>query len=323
MCIANKLPNTVAFELASVCGLSCDYCDMRNWSRYGIEREKKYMEFPLFQKVIDEITQLTIIPSITLSYEGESLLHPYFCKFLKYLNEKNIRPWITTSLLGGNPKKLDAMIYYCDTISVSLDGDEQMFVKNRGSVKQFKKVSEQLNRLLRRKNRSGVKINLNMTLSPPHNISSKPVKHFIDRWIHEVDELYIWKQIQFGEKIIYLHRDGIEKHLERRRPCQQPFNYTAILTDGRIAPCCNTSRTVLPGLNIANGYLEAFTSQTFIKFLNNHKKYELKGTPCEKCELWLDDWLGDEVETITNNKGEAVTCYHEGNTIRIPSHINA
>jgi len=323
MSIGSMLPNTVAFEIASVCVLSCSYCDKRNWSRYGIEREKKYMEFRLFKKVIDEMAQLNTIPSITLSYEGESLIHPDFCNFLEYLNEKNIRPWVTTSLLGGNLKKLDAMIDYCDTISVSLDGDEHMFVKNRGSVKQFKQVREQLNRLLRRKKRSCVKINLNMTLPPPHNISSNAVKHFIDRWIHEVDELYIWKQIQFGEKIIYLHRDGIEKHLKRRRPCQQPFNYAAILTDGRIAPCCNTSRTVLPGLNIANGYVETFTSQIFKTFLNNHKKCALKGTPCENCELWLDDWLGDEVETIVNKKGEAVTCYHEGNTIRIPSYTNA
>lgn len=281
------------------------------------------MDFQLFQKVIDEITQLTIIPSITLSYEGESLLHPYFCKFLKYLNKKNMKPWITTSLLGGNPKKLDAMIDYCDTISVSLDGNEQLFLINRGNVKQFKRVSEQLKRLLERRNRSGVKINLNMTLSPPHNISSKPVRDFIDRWIHEVDEIYIWKQIQFGEKIIYSYRDGIEKHLERRRPCQQPFNYAAILTDGRISPCCNTSRTVLPGLNIADGYMETFTSRIYSKFLSDHKELKLEGTPCKECELWLDDWLGDEEETIKKNNGEIVSYFHEGNTIRILSNVNA
>ena len=315
----NNLPTTIAFELVSICPLHCNYCDMQNWNKYGVERQKKYMKFELFKNIIDEMIHFEKMPSIILSYEGESLVHPKFIQFLEYLDKYSMRPWITTSLLGGSIEKLNAMIDYCDTISVSLDGNKEMFTKNRGSVKQFEKVNEQLELLLDEKNRSDVKINLNMTLSPLYDINSISVRNFIEHWMSSVDEIYIWKQIDFGENIVYLYRDGLEEHLKRRRPCQQPFNYAAILTDGRIAPCCNTSRTVLRELNIADGIVDTFTSNIYQEFLDNHKTLHIKGSPCESCELWLDDWLGDEKSSITINTGDKITYYHEGNTIRFPS----
>jgi len=76
------------------------------------------MDMQLFRFIVDELSEYPST-SVTLSYEGESLLHPNFVEALSYLNHRGIRPWITTTLMGAKEEVLRAC-YMAARLSLSL-----------------------------------------------------------------------------------------------------------------------------------------------------------------------------------------------------------
>ena len=96
-----EYPVHVDIELASLCNLSCPMC-------YTITDEfiekvnAKLMDFELFKKIIDDIAGK--VPSIRLSYRGESTLHPKFIECIKYAKDAGIVE-VSTLTNGSKLKK--------------------------------------------------------------------------------------------------------------------------------------------------------------------------------------------------------------------------
>ena len=97
----------------------------------------------------------------------------------------------------------------------------------------------------------------------------------------------------------------------------QPFSYLAVLSDGRISPCCNSSRVYLHNIDALFPLDRLVIDSEFAKFQKRHADMDLDGTGCEHCSLWIDDWLGDEETIFELNDGRHITAYLEGSTIRI------
>lgn len=273
----------------------------------------------MYKRIIDELIEWEKVPSITLSYEGESTLNPKICEYLRYLDHKNIRPWISTRELSGDENVLSCLLEYCGAISVSIDGDEAQPRGNNKTDLSYENLKKRLIRLidLSQKSCFGTAISVSRVLHPPENIESPLVKDFVTDWIDHVHEIYLWQKIDFSHGLRYSYREGIEKHLKRRRVCEQPFSYVAVLSDGRISPCCNTSRTVFTTINADDGLEPALASKEYQNFLEKHRSIHLQDMPCHDCELWLDSWIGDEILNMTLKDGLQHQVFLEGSSYRI------
>jgi pyruvate-formate lyase-activating enzyme len=312
---APSLPSTVALELSSACSLTCSYCDKRNWPTFTGARATPFLDLKLFRRLVDELAEHPST-AVTLSYEGESLHHPEIADALQYLREKAIRPWITTTLAGTTELLLANLLQVCSTISVSLGLSEADFARSRGPAEAYSETVAKVARLLdlRRRAGGGAEIAVNATIRAGVGFDAPEVIEFINRWHPVVDEIQLWLEMGFADDVRYLHRAGIERHLSRRRVCMQPFRYVAVLSDGSLSPCCQTSRVRFTSIRADAGLAAAVQHPEYQAFLEMHRQRNLAGTPCMRCEAWLDDWLGDETISV----GPKHTAILEGYTARIP-----
>jgi len=170
-----------------------------------------------------------------------------------------------------------------------------------------------------RHNANGARLAVNSILRRGVTLQSERVMAFISKWSPLVDEIHLWFELDYGAHIRYLHRTGITRHLIRRRWCMQPFSYLAVLSDGSLSPCCQTSRVRFSAVGADAGLKAAMKHPEYLNFLEMHAQRRVEGTPCENCEAWLDDWLSDEIFSFGSGFSAAI----EGSTARLTAFRDA
>ncbi len=300
------LPQTVALELSSACRLACRYCDRRNWTRLGIERRRPFLDVDLYHALVEELSAAWPRPALTLSFEGESALHPDFSAMLAFAAEHGFRPWISTSLVGVDETALAAMAEHSGTISVSLDGLEGDFLRQRG--KAYSQVTASLERLIELSAARPARPRLSVTMvtEGAHHVGPNSYA-FLERWLPLVDEAHLFEELRCAEGIRVPPSAGLHRHLARRRRCHQPFAFLAVLSDGRLCPCCTTSRVRFPDLHAGVGLQAAINSVEYQEFLARHRHMNLDGTACATCEGWIEGWLAGNEGTVAINERAAKT----------------
>ena len=125
-------PATSSFylELTNKCNFHCEFCPSDSQTRlHG------YMEMSLVKKVLDEISQKKIIPTINLHLMGEPTLHPKLNEILAYAKSKNLKVALTTNgstmVKKRVPKLLDNI---SGSIVASLMTPTEETYKIRGDV---------------------------------------------------------------------------------------------------------------------------------------------------------------------------------------------
>ena len=87
----NKLFNTIYFELRTRCNGSCSFCAA---SIQNDTREDITMNFELFKKAINELSQINFEGTIAFHNNSEPLLVKDLDKFIQYTREKLNKVWI-------------------------------------------------------------------------------------------------------------------------------------------------------------------------------------------------------------------------------------
>lgn len=81
-----EFPRTISIEVTNICNAKCWFC-----AQPFSKRKKGYIDFSLYRKIADEISQNTSnIKSIALFMDGEPTLHKKLVEFLKYAHELGI-----------------------------------------------------------------------------------------------------------------------------------------------------------------------------------------------------------------------------------------
>ena len=117
-------------ELTNKCNFHCEFCPSDSQTRlHG------YMEMSLVKKVLDEISQKKIVPTINLHLMGEPTLHPKLNEILAYAKSKNLKVALTTNgstmVKKRVPKLLDNI---SGSIVASLMTPTEETYKIRGEV---------------------------------------------------------------------------------------------------------------------------------------------------------------------------------------------
>ena len=112
-------PPVVVIEPTNICNLKCPLCPSGNGT---LKRQKGYMDFSLFKKIIDEIKDKSFM--VVLWNQGESFLHKDILKMVKYASDNHLFTLASTSL-NLMPDAEDLINSGLDSMIVSLDGTTQ------------------------------------------------------------------------------------------------------------------------------------------------------------------------------------------------------
>src|SRR4030042_6815082 len=85
------LPIRLWIEPTSFCNLKCVMCPNKDLDK----KDKGYMTFGLFRKIVDEAKDF--IHEANLTHRGESLLHPEFIEMVRYASDAGIGPRLHTT----------------------------------------------------------------------------------------------------------------------------------------------------------------------------------------------------------------------------------
>ncbi|HBZ22340.1 MAG TPA: radical SAM protein, partial [Bacteroidales bacterium] len=122
----SPMPATVSVELTNNCNLKCPECASGSDL---MKRERGFMDFGLFEKIINELRPY--LYNINLYFQGEPMLHPDFFLFISLSGK--IKTVVSTNghfLSVENSEKL--AVSGLSKLIVSLDGmDQEVFTKYR------------------------------------------------------------------------------------------------------------------------------------------------------------------------------------------------
>jgi len=280
---------SVSAELTNKCNLECGFCFVDK------KRDPGFMSWDLFTKIVDEAASMKA-PTFGLNYGGESLCHPEFKRFLKYLMEKrnsgefkNVG-WVTNGMLFSQ----DIADLVCelgvDSIGFSLEGFSEINDKMRAGCS-YEKVKENILYLLeKRGSRKKPAIRIN-TLNPAGDMD------FIKYWMETV-ELVAWSTLRDMDNRI-IDRSFFDHGWFTPQRCTFPFNYMPVFWNGFVTGCCSDGYGKMNLGNANNQTIREIWNGQQFKDLRKGMANEL----CQKCDFWKIEFV-PAVEKVFNGLGE-------------------
>lgn len=223
------LPNEVTIELTNNCNLQCIMCP-----RHKMKRNKGYMEFPLFKKIIDEISNYTEV--VDLDMFGESFMHPQIFDMIKYCKLKGLDTILHTNMTLVESEISNKLVDSgLDMVVISIDGITEKTYESIRIGADFEKVILNTNTFLRLKKKKPYAIVQMIYMTR----NSGEVSEFISFWRNKkVDFVRIRPYENIDHEIIYLNALGFKK-LVKSRPCIQLWRKMFVCWDGTVVPCCD------------------------------------------------------------------------------------
>lgn len=222
-------PLLVDLEMSSKCNLSCPMCYTIT-EEFLAKVDRKYMDFDLYKKIIDEIAGK--VYAVRLSLRGEPTLNKHFIDAVKYAKDKGIQEVSTLThgkKLTGNylQKVIDAGI---DWITVSIDGMGETYNNIRKPLT-WEATLGRLNEIKTLKEKIG---------------TNKPVIKVQGIWpaIRENPSAYYESLIPYADLIAYnplidyLRKDS-EIIYEENFSCPQLYQRLVVGSDGNVMKCSN------------------------------------------------------------------------------------
>ena len=282
-----KFPEAFSIETVNICNAKCWFCPQPDHVR-----NKGYMEFEVFKKIIDEISEnIKSVKSMALFMDGEPTLHKKLIQFLIYAKSKKIKNiYLSSNMEFFNEKlinslfenNLDGTLKY---VIASLDGvSEKTHSSNRIGVDTKKAYENTINLIDKRKK--------NKSLYPwvfPRMLINETNQHeekkFFNFWKNKSDKVLRTEMHNWGGQI-----DEDKIFQNQNKPfssvCYFPFSQMFIQIDGKVRICCLD----VNGKNIFgdlrhNSISNIWQNATFNHLRDNLNKKNQEKLPkiCQKC----------------------------------------
>ncbi len=284
------LPVRLWVEPTSWCNLACVMCPNKDLEK----RQKGYMDFDLYRKIIDEAAGFVF--DIHLLHRGESLLHPEFFDMVRYARQAGIvTRFHTNGTLLDEDKSRRLIESGLDQFAFSFDGyDAETYERIRvkadfentvGNIIRFLEIKRELNA-----RRPFTILELIDFPGLFEGEGKKKRREFLSRFRGlpldqvKVKNLHNWA----GDK-------GQARRSGRFLPCTFLWQALIIFWDGQVLPCTQDFHGVHPLGNVRDTTLtEIWNGERMRELRRRIAGGEIRGLPaCEKCDrLWRPQILG-------------------------------
>src|SRR3990167_5059837 len=166
-------------EPTNYCNLSCSMCPRE------LNRPFGYVDFNLFQKVIDESICYGKRLIITINKDGEPLLHPELSQMVRYAKDKKAAYKInfyTNGILLTEAKSIELIKSGLDTVHISIDAFTKETYKKIKNSEKLEIVEENVKRLIELKKKYYSKTPLVITKIIHTPDTHDEIKPFMNRW---------------------------------------------------------------------------------------------------------------------------------------------
>jgi len=238
--IPSKFPSLVDIELTNHCNLSCSVCVQQIMTR-----DKGFMEWELFQKVIDEcVLHNTPVRLIRL---GEPFLHENIIEFCAYAKQKGLPLHITNNGLAISESDMKSLIdMELDVLIFSFQGaSKEQYEIMRNNDRYDELVSNIAKIVELREDRKKPYIHISSTMMDE---SKDEIIRFMDYWAGIADSVGVGKtnlaQLSEGQ-LKSLKSMGKFEALKKRMtikrvysPCTEVYQKLSVDWNGKVTCCC-------------------------------------------------------------------------------------
>lgn len=289
--ISPKLPYYLYIELTNVCNLRCVHCPQR-----AMTREKGFMDFEKYKKLIDEIAPH--VHAIGLFKQGESLLHPKMIDMLRYAKEKGLRvEMFTNAMLLDNEKNQAIVEAGLDLLTFTFTGEEESYVKIHQKGEYKKVIENILNMIKIKKELKSSRPEIHAQIIKYPETSEQEMDRFYKLFKNEVPVDYAYPL-----NLIYypgVFDDGVKPNGFPPDPssfpvCIFPWLLFGISWNGNAVPCVfDGNERVIIGNVFSEGFKNVWYGQKLRDFRrafieHNFSYFEKKQPLCSVCSILWD-----------------------------------
>lgn len=277
-----RVPPSLQLEPTNYCDLDCTCC-----SSSRSFREKGYMDFLLFQKIIDEAARLRI-RRVHLYLHGEPMLHPKIVDMIRYIKSKNIGFHLTTNGMPFDEATITALLHSgvnsADHFLFSVLGHDRSTHEKIMRGVDHERVMENIRTFVRLRKAfriNGPIIETIIYLTPENESESD---QFYIYWRGKVDHVQMGGRIS---KYFSEHNTNVLTSPPRTCACSKLWNRMAIYWDGRVTLCCADvdGAVVLGDLNYQS-IQEIWDSKRLLGIQRLHKMKKYQDVPlCARCDM--------------------------------------
>jgi radical SAM protein with 4Fe4S-binding SPASM domain len=272
------VPPTLQIEPTMFCNLDCITC-----CRSKIKRTPGNMDFKLFQRIIDDASQIGV-KRVGLYLFGEPLLHPEIVDMIRYVKSRSMAFHLTTNgvLLTGSLGEaiLRSGVTSADYLTVSMLGFSKAVHEKVMRGVSHGLVVDNLKKFLNNRKRLGVNGPVTETVfySVPEN--EHELRPFLDHWGSIVDHAID------GGKAVEIFRDQNLPTKLRTKRCTQLWERMAVHWNGDV-PFCGEDMDgdwIIGNLR-ENSIKEIWLGDKLNRFKKIHKKGDFDEiTMCKYCD---------------------------------------
>lgn len=284
-------------EPTNYCNLHCSMCPRE------LNRPFGYMDFKLFQKVIDESILYGKRLIITTNKDGEPLLHPELPRMIKYAKDKKAAYKInfyTNGILLTEDKSLELIKSGLDTVHISIDAFTRETYKKIKNNEKLEIVEENVKRLVELKKKYHSKIPL-VIVKIIHTPDTKDeIKLFVTKWKDIVEFVEIGEYHMWDGTLNKPNSQNRSEPIERinRYPCTFLWYNPVILWDGRVTTCCvdYQGKGIIGDIK-EESFAKIWQGDMLRKTRRAHLEGQYESMPlCSKCQFWrcevnIEKWL--------------------------------
>lgn len=274
-------PYCVKIENTNACNSRCIMCPHDK-----MKRRIGFMDWKLFEKVVDECTRLGV-EHISLHGFGEPFLDKTFPEKVKYAKSKGIKRISTStnaSLLNADvaTRLVDSGL---DEIVISIDAaTKETFEKIRIGL-DYATVETNTINLVKIRDEKGSKKPFVVVDFVELNENKNDKNLFIKKWKNIADHVSISPLHNWGGKKLQVER--VHKNVPYRVPCRLLWTDLVVNWDGTVPLCClDTENEIILGNLNENTIQEIWKGEK----LNNIRKKQIEGrfdeiSMCRNCKF--------------------------------------
>lgn len=230
-------------ELTNHCLMKCVMCPRT----YAMDRPQGFMRLDGFRKVIDELAQIPAYQrgerQIWLHHFGESLMHPFFGKFIRYCTDSRVKAKLSLNPFVLTRERSEKLIAAePELLYLSLDGhDDDSFAKIRGLPNAFNISKTNILDFLKLKYQYGSKIKVAISVIDLQ-LNEESIKRTRDFWMNQigVDDFLIKPFVTWNGDIDEINnmQPGTIHKATKHIKCRVPWQSMTVTWDGDVVPCC-------------------------------------------------------------------------------------
>lgn len=277
-----EVPPSLQLEPTNHCNLSCISCP-----RDRITREKGFMDFTLFKKIVDDANQ-SGVKRIHLYLHGEPLLHPKVSEMIGYIKKGGLGITLTTNGMPLNPSKIENILYSGvdsgDYFTFSVLGYSKEIHEKIMVGVNHKKVLENITDFLRLRKLKKVNGPIIETIfySMPENQTEE--NEFLRYWQGVTDH------VKVVDSISKLFQNPVNESNylpERQISCPNLWERLTVYWNGDATLCCqDINGDYVMGNLKENSIREIWNSDRLLAIRGFHKSGKLKYVKiCRYCDM--------------------------------------